>query len=85
LAYTLIHEAVKPDGESLHSYLADLQMAYDRAYAPPVVDELPESPSAAQKKKNNEQIAAPLFTSLGKLRMCYASLLMVPRRISGNY
>ena len=36
-------------------------MAYDRAYAPPVVDELPESPSAAQKKKHNEQIGALAF------------------------
>ena len=40
---------------------ADLRMAYDRAYAPPVVDELPDSPSAAQKKKYNEQIGALAF------------------------
>ena len=33
-------------------------MAYDRAYFPPVVDQLPESPSAAQKKKYNEQLGA---------------------------
>ena len=36
-------------------------MAYDRAYAPPVVDELPESPSTAQKKKSNGQIGAVAF------------------------
>ena len=36
-------------------------MAYDRAYAPPVVDELLDSPSAVQKKKNNEQIGALAF------------------------
>lgn len=35
-------------------------MAYDRAYAPPIVDELPDSPSAAQKKKN-EQMGALAF------------------------
>ena len=29
---------IRIDGEPLHSYLADLQMAYDRAYAPPTVD-----------------------------------------------
>ena len=51
----------RKDGEPLHSYLADLRMAYDRAYAPLVVDELPDSPSAAQKKKNNEQIGALAF------------------------
>ena len=33
-------------------------MAYDRAYFPTVVDQLPESPSAAQKKKYNEQLGA---------------------------
>ena len=33
-------------------------MAYDRAYVPPVVDQLPESPSTAQKKKYNEQLGA---------------------------
>jgi len=33
-------------------------MAYDRAYATPTVDELPESPSAVQKRKRNEQIGA---------------------------
>jgi len=33
-------------------------MAYDRAYVPPLVDQLPECPSAAQKKKYNEQLGA---------------------------
>ena len=64
----------RKDGEPLHSYLADLRMAYDRAYAPPVVDELPDSPSAAQKKKNNEQISALAFYESrkpsGDLRIC---------------
>ena len=36
-------------------------MAYDRAYAPPVVDELLGSPNAAQKKKNKKQISALAF------------------------
>ena len=30
----------RKDGKPLQSYLADLRMAYDKAYAPPVVDEL---------------------------------------------
>jgi len=33
-------------------------MAYDRAYVPSLVDQLPESPSAAQKKKYSEQLGA---------------------------
>jgi len=33
-------------------------MTYDRAFAPPTVDELPESLTAAQKKRNSEQIGA---------------------------
>lgn len=48
----------RKEGEPLHSYLADLRMAYDRAYAPPVVDELPEGASAEQKTTNNKQIGA---------------------------
>ena len=48
----------RKEGEPLHSYLADLRLAYDKAYAPPTVDELPAEPSAALKKKNNEQIGA---------------------------
>ena len=48
----------RKEGEPIHSYLVDLRMAYDRAYAPPVVDQLPESSSTAQKKKHNEQLGA---------------------------
>ena len=51
----------RKDGEPLHSYLGDLRIAYGRAYAPPVVDELPDSPGTAQKKKNNKQIGALAF------------------------
>ena len=57
----------RKDGEPLHSYLADLRMAYDSLRSP-VVDELPESPSAAQKKKNNEQIGALAFYEYRKAK-----------------
>ena len=33
-------------------------MAYDRAYGPATVDELPETPPATQKRKHNEQVGA---------------------------
>ncbi|KAJ7365130.1 hypothetical protein OS493_007779 [Desmophyllum pertusum] len=51
----------RKEGEPLHSFLADLRLAYDRAYAPPTVDELPETPNTAQKKVHNEQLGALAF------------------------
>ena len=48
----------RKEGEPLHSYMADLRMVYDRAYATPVVDQLPESPGASQKNQHNEQLGA---------------------------
>jgi len=58
-----VFESIFPStvGKSQEEFHADLRMAYDRAYAPPVVNVLPESPSATQKKKNNKQIGALAF------------------------
>ncbi|KAJ7381806.1 hypothetical protein OS493_038927, partial [Desmophyllum pertusum] len=51
----------RKESEPLHSFLADLRLAYDRAYAPPTVNELPETPNTAQKKVHNEQLGALAF------------------------
>ena len=62
-------------------------MANDRAYAPPVVDELLEGAIAAQKKKKKKtsKSVPSLTTRLERLRMFHASLLMDSRRILEKY
>ena len=49
------------NGESLHSYLSELRLAYERAYSPPKVDPLPEEASTEQKNEKLNQEGALSF------------------------
>lgn len=51
----------RKDGETLHSYLSDLRLAYERAYSAPVVEAIESTASAAEKKKHAEQEGALAF------------------------
>jgi hypothetical protein len=45
----------RKSGETLHSYLSELRLAYERAYSPPTVDPLPEGASAEVKNERFKQ------------------------------
>jgi hypothetical protein len=49
------------DGETLHSYLSDLRLSYERAYSPPTVDPLPADANADQKIEHAQQEGALVF------------------------
>lgn len=49
------------DGETLHSYLSDLRLAYERAYRAPIVAPLPAEANAEQKKEHARQEGALNF------------------------
>ena len=51
----------RKSGETLHSYLSELRLAYERAYSPPTVDPLPEGTSAEVKNERFEQEGALEF------------------------
>ena len=51
----------RKDGETLHSYLSDLRLSYERAYSPPKVEPLPEDASADQKMEHARQEGALVF------------------------
>ena len=51
----------RKDGETLHSYLSDLRLSYERAYSPPMVDPLPADANADQKTEHAQQEGALVF------------------------
>ena len=51
----------KNNGETLHSYLSKLRLAYERPYSPPKVDPLPEEASTEQKNEKLKQQGALAF------------------------
>jgi hypothetical protein len=56
----------RKSGETLHSYLSELRLAYERAYSPPTVDPLPEGTSAEVKNERFKQEGALAFYNKGK-------------------
>ena len=66
----------RKDGETLHSYLSDLRLSYERAYSPPIVDPLPADANADQKTEHAQQEGALVFLQQKKLKMriYYANL-----------
>jgi hypothetical protein len=51
----------RKSGETLHSYLSELRLVYERAYSPPTVDPLPEGASAEVKNERFKQEGALAF------------------------
>jgi hypothetical protein len=51
----------RKDGETLHSYLSDLRLSYERAYSPPMVGPLPADANADQKTEHAQQEGALVF------------------------
>jgi hypothetical protein len=51
----------RKSGATLHSYLSELRLAYERTYSPPTVDPLPEGASAEAKNERFKQEGALAF------------------------
>ena len=56
----------RKDGESLHTYLSDLRLSYERAYSPPTVETLAEDASEEDKAEHAKQEGALDFYNTRK-------------------
>ena len=56
----------RKDGETLHSYLSDLRLSYERAHSPPIVDPLPADENGGQKIEHAQKEGAAVFYNTRK-------------------
>ena len=69
---------LRKDGETLHSYLSNLRLSYERAYSPPKVEPLPAEANANQKEEHARQEEALVFHNKRRdMKTSCANLLMV--------
>jgi hypothetical protein len=64
----------RKSGETLHSYLSELRLAYERAYSPPTVDPLHEGASAEVNNENLSKKEHWHSIIKERMRMFYVSL-----------